>query len=385
MVCLEAAEKGIEIVGLISRPDTSRANNKFQYVFLNGRFIRDKFISHAVREAYRALIEPGKFPIVFLFLKMSPEDFDVNVHPTKIEVRFDNANLVHSQILAVIREKLLSLDLDVPGRMPATAQPTASDYSLPQDKNSERIKQAVSDFFKEKSSSASQRRFDFQSPKHSSPRPSAFDKNRFYSDTVDLPQISPDYRHAEFIQIHDSYIICPCDDGFMIIDQHALHERIIFEDLKNKLTAETSTLESQRLLIPESFEANQQYIDIVEHNSKLLARLGIEIVPFGPNTLAVQAFPTLLGKASITEFIQNMLDLLADKQHAVSAAELLSEILNMAACKAAVKAGRKLSADEVKHLLAEKQRLKIANRCPHGRPTVITFTKDQLQKQFKRT
>jgi len=122
---IEAAssEKGLQVFALLGKPGVSRTNNRFQYVFLNGRFIRDKFISHAIREAYRGLLEPNRFPVVFLFIQMPFEDYDVNVHPTKIEVRFYNANLVHSQILGALREKLLGTNLEVSGKLPEVPLP----------------------------------------------------------------------------------------------------------------------------------------------------------------------------------------------------------------------------------------------------------------------
>ena len=123
----QSSERGMNIRALLGRPTAARSNSKFQYVFLNGRFIRDKFIGHAIKEAYRGLIEPNKYPVVFLFLEMPFELYDVNVHPTKIEVRFENANLIHSQVLAVMREKLLSVDLDVKGSLPGALVNPAGD------------------------------------------------------------------------------------------------------------------------------------------------------------------------------------------------------------------------------------------------------------------
>jgi hypothetical protein len=113
------AERGMQIRAFLAKPSAARASGAYQYLFLNGRFIRDKFILHAVKEAYRGLMEPNRYPVVFLFIQMPPEDFDVNVHPTKVEVRFDNANLVHSEVLSVLRDKLLSANLDVGGAFPA--------------------------------------------------------------------------------------------------------------------------------------------------------------------------------------------------------------------------------------------------------------------------
>jgi DNA mismatch repair protein MutL len=187
----------------------------------------------------------------------------------------------------------------------------------------------------------------------------------------------------KFLQIHDSFIVAQVDDGFIIVDQHALHERIIYENLCRRIRE--SKLESQKLLIPESFEITVSQADALETNAKLIEKLGIELAPFGPKTMAIQAFPTLLSKADPLDFIQDLIDLLSRKDAGLDAERLLDEVLNMASCKAAIKAGQKLSDNEMEQLLADRQIVERASRCPHGRPTTIKFSISDLQKQFKRT
>jgi DNA mismatch repair protein MutL len=144
-------------------------------------------------------------------------------------------------------------------------------------------------------------------------------------------------------------------------------------------------LESQKLLIPESFEVTDAQAAAIDTNAELFERLGIELAPFGPRTVAIQAFPTLLAKAAPVDFVQDMLDLLTDKAPAVDAESLLTAILNMAACKAAVKAGQKLTDAEIEQLLADRQQFDYVGHCPHGRPTTIKFSVRELEKQFRRT
>jgi DNA mismatch repair protein MutL len=375
-------ERGLDIFALLGKPGISRTNNKFQYIFLNGRFIRDKFISHAIKEAYRGCLEPDRFPVVFLFIQMPYEDVDVNVHPTKIEVRFYNANLVHSQILGCLREKLLQTNLDVGAKLPTAAatlkeQQGASELGY----RNQKIAEAMADFFRKHRPITTQQQ--------SQPgRPSAFARERTGTDTettyrkreIGYQGPQPD---RKFIQIHDSFIVTEDDDGFVIIDQHALHERIIYQDLCRRIRE--SKLESQRLLIPESFEVTVSQADVLENNADLIERLGIELVPFGPKTMAIQAFPTLLAGAAPLDFVQDLIDLLSHKAADLDAERLLDEVLNLAACKAAVKAGQKLSDNEIEQLLADRQVVEGASRCPHGRPTAIKFTLSELEKQFKRT
>ncbi|MHC4497954.1 MAG: DNA mismatch repair endonuclease MutL [Planctomycetota bacterium] len=370
----EGDEKGLHIFALMGTPGIARTNNKFQYVFLNGRFIRDKFISHAIREAYRGTLEPDRFPIIFLFIQMPCEDVDVNVHPTKIEVRFFNANLVHSQILGCLRERLLGTNLETPAKLPAMAVPATAGIKDTHGNRvrSQRIADAMAEFFQKHR----------PSPVERLDRKTRSEKGQVGYRLRDTGYEKP-YPQKAFLQIHDSFIITQTEDGFIIIDQHALHERIIYENLSRRMS--TGKLESQKLLIPESFELTDAQADTIEANAGLLDKLGIELAPFGPKTMAIQAFPILLSKASPVDFVQDLLDLLGEKAPALDAEQLVGEVLNMAACKAAIKAGHKLSEAEIEQLLSDKERIELGSRCPHGRPTMIKFSISDLEKQFKRT
>ncbi|MBA7644794.1 DNA mismatch repair protein MutL [subsurface metagenome] len=368
LIATESNEKGLHIFALLGRPDISRTNNKFQYVFLNGRFIRDKFISHAIKEAYRGSLEPNRFPVVFLFIQMPYEDYDVNVHPTKIEVRFYNANLLHSQILGCLREKLLGTKLETEARFPAATDSARLNRG-------QKISDAMAEFFKKHRPVQTQQQLSSAPKKH-------FAAPRFSAGQIIESQAGPQLQR-EFLQIHDSFIVAEADDGFIIIDQHALHERIIYEDLSRRIR--TGKLESQKLLIPESFQLTDAQVDALKANAELIERLGIELAPFGPKTYAIHAFPTILAKAEPLDFAHDLIDLLTDKGAGLDAERLLDEVLNMAACKAAIKAGQKLSDSEIKQLLAEREKTECSSHCPHGRPTTIKFSAVELEKQFKRT
>jgi len=377
----EANERGIHISGLFGRPDTSRTSGKFQYVFLNGRFIRDKFISHAIKEAYRGLIEQNRFPIVFLFIEMPYKDYDVNVHPTKIEVRFYNANLVHSQILGCLREKLLSTDLQPHAQLPIVAVPRTQRDRPTGTHRSQEITDAMAEFFKKHRPADRQELSQvstikpYKAPSVMSAQTTAQQRR---DTTVAIGPVE-----TKIMQIHDSYIVQQIQDGFIIIDQHALHERILYEALCRRM--KQNKLESQWLLIPDSFELTEAQQNIIDTNRPLIEKLGIELVPFGPKTYAVQAFPILLSRATPADFVRDLIDLLDDKGTELSAEELLEEVLKMAACKAAIKAGQKLNNAEIEQLLEDKKHTERSSQCPHGRPTAIKFTLSDLEKQFKRT
>jgi DNA mismatch repair protein MutL len=380
----QSVEKGIGVFALLGRPSRARANTKFQYVFLNKRCIRDKFISHAIREAYRGLIEPNKYPMVFVFLKMPADAYDVNVHPTKIEVRFDNANLVHSQVLAVLREKLLSMNLDVEARLPSHAVSLSAEGTVSgaEEARRQRIAEAMADFFKQhKPVSSLQQHLGFSGPGHA--------KGGYRGTGSVISQVGTEQEQAvaamgkKFLQIHNSYIVTEAEEGFVIIDQHALHERIIYEDLCRKVSG--GNLESQRLLMPETFEITDAQAEAIKANSELLARMGIELELFGPKTMAIQSFPSMLAKVNRLDFVQDLLDILTDRGSALDTERLLHEVLDMASCKAAIKAGQALSQEEMAQLVSDKETVERAGRCPHGRPTTIKFSLDELEKQFRRT
>lgn len=409
LISASRAGEELAIKALLGKPDLAKSSAGYQYVFLNRRYIRDKFIQHAIKEAYRGLVEPNKFPVVFLFLQMPPDAFDVNVHPTKIEVRFANPNRIYSEVLAVLREKLLSVNLDVSAKLDGAGRdeidkalglaPLTEGGIDPQRRA--RIEKAMADFFKTHAP-ADQPQIPFRSAYPADkPKPVAGRTGHFISppapamatqpaDSAEPTAIpSTDILPAQtsgskFLQIDNTYLIVPQGDGFVVIDQHALHERILYQQLADQLQR-GGPLASQRLLMPLPFDATPRQLEQVELHAELLTRLGIEIIPFGKKTLAVQAFPTLLKYAEPTEFVSALLDRLAGLPADAQPEQLLEEMLQTAACKAAIKAGQALSDQEIEQLLAARQATLRASRCPHGRPAVLVFSRHQLEKQFKRT
>jgi DNA mismatch repair protein MutL len=387
LVETESSEKGIRIRALLGLPGLSRTNNQFQYAFLNGRFIRDKFISHAIKEAYRGMLDANRFPVVFLFIEMPFSEYDVNVHPTKMEVRFYNSNLLHSQVLGVLRERLLGTNLNIAAQLPVRESPPGDEEGVDRELRRQQIADAMAEFFRKHRPVHQQPQFDLHA--ESAPDRRAPDYRRTTIDRAGPAPIPPSLppglqpQESRYLQIHDSYIIEQTDEGFVIIDQHALHERMLYEILQRRLQRES--LESQRLLLPESFEVNEAQASAIENHADVLTQLGIELTPFGPRTYAIQTFPTMLGDASPLEFVQGLLDLLAERGSTIARQDLFDDILNMVACKAAIKAGQKLTDSEIRQLLADRERFESTSRCPHGRPTTIRFSLSELEKQFKRT
>jgi len=385
------------MAALIGPPSAARGSGKWQYFFLNGRYIRDRVLSHSLREAYRGLLDPRRWPVAFIFIEVPPADVDVNVHPSKIEVRFKNSQQVHGLILAGLRETLNKSNL-TPS---ASLEPDVLGPAEPEPADAERqdsLRQAMADFFK--SAPPPQPHLSFPEthapaggkpptgPRAESHRPSP-DPRPPVAPPVEAhppptaPTPPPSAVPAAF-QVHDSYIVAQCEDGLIIVDQHALHERVIYNDLRNRLAS--GSLTAQRMLIPQSVTVTAAEADLLEANGELLAKLAIEVAPFGPDTVAIQQFPTLLAERGTQgpEFLREVLDRLREDPSA-DAEQLMEGILQVMACKAAIKANQPLSRDEMESLLARRDEVDKGSSCPHGRPTTLKLTLQDLEKQFKRT
>jgi len=418
MMDVHRKDPQLEISGLIAHPNQSRTGTQWQYVFLNGRHIRDRFIGHAIRESYRGLIEINRQPVVFLFLKMPPDTVDVNVHPAKTEVRFANSNLVHSQVLAAIRDRLLGTDLTISlkagdmARSPDQQSPAATTSENPQE-HQQRVRQAMADFFKSippptqtppvvKNAPPTTPNYNIQRPttfpltKQSPPADTSEPTFMPPADTLEATgtAVTPDETTEPFepqnasninsvLQIHNAYLVTQTKDGLIIIDQHALHERILYEKLSSQFNQ--GRLARQRRLIPEVIDVTAAQMAAMENHSELLRELGIEMEQFGPRSIAIQSFPVLLDKASPVEFVGDLLDMLIEQAGQTTRPELIHHVLDMMACKAAVKAGDPLSESEISALLAQRHLIAQAGTCPHGRPTTIRLSLAELEKQFKRT
>ncbi len=429
---VDRPERDLRIEALIAPPAQSRTSTKWQYLFLNGRYIADRRIGFAVREAYRGLVENGRFPVVFIFLTTDPDRYDVNVHPTKIEVRWQDAGLVQSQVLAVLRETLLGHDLTPRFRTPVGDATATTDADAAHQLGARR---ALSDFLKSVDPTQARIRFEPPRPGSFNVRPTLLSS---YAD-VEVPpgggpgDSGPSDREIEAvcesaaaaatsapaegrrdvgpadpgatsvppsqdpsiaesldssvslrpaIQIHNTYLVAQTDSGILIIDQHALHERILYEKFRRRIL--TGPLESQRLLMPQTLNVSPEQARAVEQNRSVLARLGIEIEPFGPGSVAVQAFPCLLANVDIGAFVRDLLDRLVDTDGSETDETLLHRTLDMMACKAAVKAGDSLTREEIQALLAQRHLVEKSSNCPHGRPTTLQLTTHDLERQFKR-
>jgi DNA mismatch repair protein MutL len=399
LIPVEFAERGIRVHGFAGQPSMARPTAKYQYLFLNGRYIRDRSLLHALKEAYRGLIEPASQPVAILFLEMDPALFDVNVHPQKTEVRFRDSGPVYRSVLAALREKLLASDLTPQVKVNSGQWPVVSGQQG--GGTADETRKVIADFFKQTPPVQTRIQYGVETGGTRVPSPIE-DPSRI---TFEKPEASQEPEvsstmdaaapvemgnrpsamgnpPARFVQLHNTYIVAETSEGVVIIDQHALHERILYEELFAR--AMRGPLEGQRLLIPEILPVNPRQAAALETVKGLLSTLGIEITEFDSGSVAVHSFPSLLSKVSPGEFLRELLDKLMELGSRLTPEEMLHEVLDMASCKAAVKAGYPLSSDEIAALLVRREQVDRSSNCPHGRPTTLRLTIGDLERQFKR-
>jgi DNA mismatch repair protein MutL len=411
--------RGVTLWGLAGTPALARPTTKRQFVFLNGRPIRDKTVQHALREAYRGLIEPSRHPAAVLMLEMSPEAVDVNVHPAKAEVRFRDQGLVHKTVYLAVRESLRRADLTPDAEVGGARggglrfEPAGANGAGSGGGGAAAVRERFVEYFQRYVPSNDGRGFDYEGMK------AAIDQERAQVEAEaarveeerralaevkplegddgnrgDTPRLAPAPRPADrVLQVHNSFVVTQDEHGVVIVDQHALHERVMFEKLLDRVSS--GPLERQRLLMPAVVETTAARAELVESLAPLLERLGIEAAPAGPSSVAVQAFPTFLfdRKVEAGPFVEELLEVAeangwGEGERASEGARLeeaLHEVLDLMACKAAVKAGDGMSQGELDELLAMKDRYERASNCPHGRPTSIRLSIRELERQFGRS
>ncbi len=538
LISVESQHEGIELSGFVVAPSVSRSHNRMQYLFLNGRFIRDRALQHALTESYRGLLMTGRFPIVFLRLKMPPDQVDVNVHPAKLEVRFQESGKLYSQLLGTLRSRFLSADLAEKVRSGAqewqgqaaddadhsTRSPLASlatevacdpdlvrqklasvgrwTHGLAEDVQQQRLpvttergevgnwtgaagslesaEARVSDRFAGADTGAAHvAQPDFASPHFGSARVTAVGATTSpapgrvgvgglsgvaggYSDRGALRDL-PDFRkfpddsrpwapggsglrstepsrgepvgnaavgnaavgnaavatepaveseggamptggarqsesvatHApiptahvqvtprvQVLQVQQRYLVCEMEEGMVVIDQHALHERILYEQIKTRMMS--GNLETQRLLVPQPVDLTPSEAAAVLEVQAELAGIGLGVESFGGSTVLITSYPSLLQSHNLAELVRVVVDQLAQGKQRPDPQDWLDHMMATMACKAAVKAGDRLSQAEMLALIEHRDLCRDAHHCPHGRPSWLVFSKEELDKKFKR-
>lgn len=426
---------GITVYGRAGLPDAARTRADVQYCYVNGRYVREKTLSHAAKAAYEDVLHGQKQPIYALYLELPPEQVDVNVHPTKIEVRFRDSRSVHQAVkhavedaLAAPRAQLLPAPTTASGDGATAATstaavpvpPAAASSAAPPPQPQQQSIVWADRASPTPSSAPTQRAL---SGGHASAKPLTPEHMRALwaplrgEDAVPAPQAAealpsapvappPAGEHAAdaaaavtaadaadathnwplghaLAQVHGVYILAENAQGLVIVDMHAAHERIVYERLKAQL-GNDQPISSQPLLIPATFAATPQEVATAEAHSATLLTLGLEVAPFSPKTLAVRAVPAVLAQGDAVELARSVLAELQQHEASTVIARARHEVLATMACHGAVRAHRRLSLEEMNALLRQMERTERADQCNHGRPTWRQLSMPELDALFLR-
>jgi DNA mismatch repair protein MutL len=361
----------IRISGLIGRAGVSRQTRAQQFVFVNGRAIESPLLTAALREGYHTALMKGQFPVTFLFLALDPAAVDVNVHPAKREVRFRDPAAVREAVVESIRKTLESGRRDWQQQFRAPALPVTSSPTIGAslERDLPHVVAGVGD------------------PGHSSIARPVISRGR------DEPHKQPTVRPAEGASanhqqfqiigvLNKLYVLMENADGLVLVDQHAAHERILFEELRRRM--EEQGVPSQRLLLPQTFDLPPRDAEWVERNMATLQKMGIGIETFGPNTFKIDSLPTFLNVSDPGRFMRDVIDGLKSASNNSSAMRLGEDMIAKTVCRHAVKANDPLRYLEIEKLVRDLLDCDLPYCCPHGRPTMIQISLAELEKKFGR-
>ena len=378
----------LRVWGFAGVPDAARSRNDWQFAYVNGRYVRDKTITHAARSAYEDVLHGHRQPVYALFISLDPARVDVNVHPTKIEVRFRDGREVHQGVRHAVENALAApragsaLDDSTPV---AALVPQGSGAALQNERFAAPQRAQVQDPLRFPSSYSpapeiGHRVSDMQALWQ--PSSGATDAPRFASvESPTLPEGEWPLGRA-IAQLQGVYILAENNQGLVVVAMHAAHERIVYERLKQQMDSEQ--LASQPLLIPATFAATPQEVATAEEQAVVLAMLGLEVVPFSPKTLAVRAVPTTLAQGDPVELARSVLAELGQHDASTVVQRARNELLATMACHGAVRANRRLTIDEMNALLRQMEVTERSDQCNHGRPTWRQMDMRSLDALFLR-
>lgn len=395
---IEIERNGLHLWGWVGLPTFSRSQADQQYFFVNGRAVRDKLVAHAVRQAYRDVLFNGRHPTFVLFFEVDPTGVDVNVHPTKHEVRFRDGRMVHDFLYGTLHRALADVrpedQVAAPAAVPEAIRPSglAAGEFGPQGEMrlaANLLEQPVS----RPAGNGSGAGYGYQyTPRPASPTPTAETQSVYREFFAPLPETAavalpegqgdiPPLGYA-LAQLKGIYILAENAQGLVLVDMHAAHERIMYERLKIAMASEG--LSGQPLLVPESLALSQREADCAEEHAQWFQRLGFELQRLGPETLAIRQIPALLKQAEANRLVQDVLADLMEYGTSDRIQAHLNELLGTMACHGAVRANRRLAVAEMNGLLRDMENTERSGQCNHGRPTWTQLGLDDLDKLFLR-
>lgn len=359
LVPVLAGSGRIRITGHLGRPEIARRDMKRSYIFVNGRFVRDKIVHAAIRRAFRERIPDRFHPVYFLNLSLPPEEVDVNVHPMKLEVRFQDGTKVFAATLGMIEDAISAAD-----------RPTATSAGIV------RETRRPGGFFRRREAPVS-------GAQQMEPVPAQRLKTVFgYTQREMQPEEERRVSlksAGRFLQVLDTYLLFQIEDGVALVDQHAMHERVLFQKLREEY--ESGGVLLQSLLAFATLPVPAEWAHRMDEICLKLGHLGIRAEPAGAGSLKITAVPSLVKRADPADLASDVLDRLLSKN---AESDIYLDLLHSMACKAAVKAGDSLHEEELAELVRSVENVDVATRCPHGRPTTIVLTRQELEEMFKR-
>ena len=373
-IAIDAMREGIGLRGFAGLPTYNRGTAQMQYLFVNGRPVRDKLIVGAVRGAYADFLARDRHPAVALFVELDPRDVDVNVHPAKAEVRFRDAGLVRGLIVGALKRALAEAghraSTTVAGAALGALRPETPSPAFA----SSQWQSPPGSGFAEPRGNAWQGAFDSlgghaarvdEAPAPEAPQPAG-----------DMPL------GVARGQLHETYVIAQTADGIVIVDQHAAHERLVHERMKRAMAEKG--VARQILLIPEVVDLDEAEAERVAARAGELAELGFVLEAFGPGAVVVREVPAIFGKLDVQGLVRDLADDLAELDEALSLKERLEEVCGTIACHGSVRAGRRLTAEEMNALLREMEVTPHSGQCNHGRPTYVELKLSDIERLFGR-
>jgi DNA mismatch repair protein MutL len=362
---VDAVREGVSLSGYAGLPTYNRANAQMQYLFVNGRPVRDKLLVGAVRGAYADFLARDRHPALALFVDCDPAFVDVNVHPAKTEVRFRDAGLVRGLIVGALKHALAEA-----GHRASTTVAEA----------------ALSAFQRQ----APEFRGGYVRPSFAPPPMMARESSSLFADGAPMSARMEEQESAPSAlplgvaraQLHETYVVAQTADGIVIVDQHAAHERLVYERMKAAMA--NGGVTRQPLLIPEVVDLDPAEVTRVASRAAELAELGLVIEAFGPDAVVVREVPAMLGKLDVKGLVRDLADEIAETGNAMALKEKLEEVAGTLACHMSVRAGRRLNAEEMNQLLREMEATPHSGQCNHGRPTYVELKLSDIEKLFGR-
>ncbi|PZQ45381.1 MAG: DNA mismatch repair endonuclease MutL [Micavibrio aeruginosavorus] len=373
-VPVDAAREYVNVSGYAGLPSFDKGSAQHQFLFVNGRPVRDRLLLGCVRAAYSDLLSRDRHPVVALYIDVPPEEVDVNVHPAKAEVRFRDNALVRGAIVSALKHALLAggqvTSSTISSYALSSFRPQSSGPALPLSRGSYPSRSSYGNL--------AERMDQAYAPMMMEPVPSA---------RAELPAAALEETSyplgAPRAQLHENYIVAQTQDGIVLVDQHAAHERLVYERFKAQM--KDGGIASQGLLVPEIIDMSDVRIHALLEKADLLRSLGLDIEAFGQGSIAVRSAPAILtGKIDIAGLVNDVADELEENESSILLEEKLNAVLSTMACHGSVRSGRRLSIEEMNALLRKMEETENSGHCNHGRPTYITLSLKDIEKLFHR-